>query len=55
MYAKAANSGKRVLLEMGGNAPFIIFDSANIEKAVDGTVGCKFRCSGQVSLQKFNQ
>nr|CAH8832334.1 unnamed protein product [Trichobilharzia regenti] len=50
LYAKAANSGKRVLLEMGGNAPFIIFDSANIEKAVDGTVGCKFRCSGQTCV-----
>lgn len=50
LYAKAANYGKRVLLEMGGNAPFIIFDSANIEKAVTGAVGCKFRCSGQVSI-----
>ncbi|CAH8475873.1 unnamed protein product [Schistosoma intercalatum] len=50
LYAKAANYGKRVLLEMGGNAPFIIFDSANIEKAVTGAVGCKFRCSGQTCI-----
>ncbi|CAH8462643.1 unnamed protein product [Schistosoma turkestanicum] len=50
LYAKAAKYGKRVLLEMGGNAPFIIFDSANIEKAVAGAVGCKFRCSGQTCI-----
>ncbi|CAH8485956.1 unnamed protein product [Schistosoma rodhaini] len=50
LYTKAANYGKRVLLEMGGNAPFIVFDSANIEKAVAGALGCKFRCSGQTCI-----
>ncbi|CAH8461349.1 unnamed protein product [Heterobilharzia americana] len=50
LYAKAANHGKRVLLEMGGNAPFIVFDSANLEKAITGTLGCKFRCSGQTCV-----
>nr|ABS45104.1 aldehyde dehydrogenase NAD(P)+-like protein [Schistosoma japonicum] len=50
LYTKAAECGKRVLLEMGGNAPFIIFDSANIDKAVAGATGCKFRCSGQTCI-----
>ena len=36
-------------MELGGNAPFIIFDSANLEKAVNGVMACKFRCSGQVN------
>jgi len=39
---------KRVSMELGGNAPFIVFDSANVEAAVRGVMGCKFRCSGQV-------
>jgi acyl-CoA reductase-like NAD-dependent aldehyde dehydrogenase len=39
---------KKVSLELGGNAPFIIFDSADLDQAVNGTMACKFRCSGQV-------
>jgi len=35
-------------MELGGNAPFIVFDSANIDAAVAGAMACKFRCSGQV-------
>ena len=46
---QAASTVKRVALELGGNAPFIVFDSADIDAAVQGLMGCKFRCSGQVS------
>nr|XP_022905573.1 succinate-semialdehyde dehydrogenase, mitochondrial isoform X6 [Onthophagus taurus] len=46
---------KRVGLELGGNAPFIIFDSANIDKAVQGALASKFRNCGQtcVSANRF--
>ena len=36
-------------MELGGNAPFIVFDSANVDHAVQGAMVCKFRASGQVS------
>ena len=35
-------------MELGGNAPFIVFESANIDAAVRGAMASKFRCSGQV-------
>lgn len=47
LYEKCANSVKRVGLELGGNAPFIVFNSANIDKAVVGAMGTKFRNCGQ--------
>ena len=37
-------------MELGGNAPFIVFDSASVEKAVQGAMVSKFRGSGQVSV-----
>lgn len=40
---------KRVQLELGGNAPFIIFESADLDLAVSQVIASKFRCSGQVS------
>ena len=39
---------KRVQLELGGNAPFIIFESADLDLAVSHVIASKFRCSGQV-------
>lgn len=39
---------KRLSLELGGNAAFIVFNNADIDKAVSGAMACKFRCSGQV-------
>ena len=48
IMANCSNSLKKVQLELGGNAPFIVFDSANVVKAVSGLIACKFRCSGQV-------
>ncbi|CAL8108141.1 unnamed protein product [Calicophoron daubneyi] len=50
IYKKAAAHAKRVLLEMGGNAPLLVFRSANLEKAVEGAIAAKFRCSGQTCV-----
>lgn len=44
----AADSVKRVSMELGGHAPFIVFDSADLERAVGGAMASKFRNSGQV-------
>ncbi|KAF3403606.1 Glutarate-semialdehyde dehydrogenase DavD, partial [Penicillium rolfsii] len=41
---------KRVSLELGGNAPFIVFDDADIDLAVEAAMFCKFRCSGQTCV-----
>lgn len=52
----AATTLKRVSMELGGNAPFIVFKDADLEKAVDGALACKFRSSGQtcvVSILNF--
>lgn len=46
----AAGTMKKVSMELGGNAPFIVFDDADLDKAVDGVLGCKFRCSGQTCV-----
>lgn len=51
MLAKLATSTlKRVSLELGGNAPFIVFDDADIKLAVEGAMFCKFRCTGQTCV-----
>ncbi|KAA1466466.1 succinate-semialdehyde dehydrogenase [Dentipellis sp. KUC8613] len=39
-----------VSLEAGGNAPFIVFEDADIDKAVEGAIACKFRQSGQTCV-----
>ena len=44
-----ADSVKKLSLELGGNAPFIVFDSADVDAAVSGAIGSKFRNTGQVS------
>jgi succinate-semialdehyde dehydrogenase/glutarate-semialdehyde dehydrogenase len=41
---------KRTSMELGGNAPFIVFADANIPKAVDGLITSKFRSSGQTCV-----
>jgi succinate-semialdehyde dehydrogenase/glutarate-semialdehyde dehydrogenase len=48
--AKAAETMKKVSMELGGNAPYIVFDDADLDKAVDGVLACKFRCSGQTCV-----
>jgi succinate-semialdehyde dehydrogenase / glutarate-semialdehyde dehydrogenase len=46
----AAQRVLRTCLELGGNAPFIIYDDANLDIAVDDLMACKFRCAGQVCI-----
>ncbi|KAF4634619.1 hypothetical protein G7Y89_g3472 [Cudoniella acicularis] len=50
LAALAAKTLKRVSLELGGNAPFIVFDDADLDLAVEGAMVCKFRCSGQTCV-----
>lgn len=47
LYEKCATGIKRVGLELGGNAPFIVFESADLNKAVIGAMATKFRNCGQ--------
>ena len=53
LLSQSASTVKRVCLELGGNAPFIVFESADIDKAVEGCMASKFRCSGQVCHHSF--
>lgn len=46
----AADSVKRVSMELGGHAPFIVFNSADLDQAVGGAMGSKFRNSGQTCI-----
>jgi len=46
----SASTLKKVSIEAGGNAPFIVFDDANIDEAVAGAIFCKFRTSGQTCV-----
>ena len=48
--ASARGQVKKVSLELGGNAPFIVFDDADLDEAVAGAVLCKFRNSGQTCI-----
>ncbi|KAA8652810.1 NAD-dependent succinate-semialdehyde dehydrogenase [Aspergillus tanneri] len=50
LAAQCATTVKRVSLELGGNAAFVIFDDANLEKAVEGIMQSKFRLSGQTCV-----
>ena len=55
LYRQCADGVKRIGLELGGNAPFIVFKSANINKAIEGAMASKFRNCGQtcVSANRF--
>ena len=46
----AANSIKRLSLELGGNAPFIVFDDADLDAAIEGAIVSKFRNGGQTCV-----
>ncbi len=47
LIAQAAEGVLRVSMELGGNAPFVVFDDADLDKAVDGAIAAKFRNIGQ--------
>lgn len=50
LMAQCASTVKRLGLELGGNAPFIVFDDADIDAAVDGAIASKFRNAGQTCV-----
>ncbi len=50
LMAQAAGTVKKISLELGGNAPMIIFDDADIDAAVQGTIASKFRNAGQTCV-----
>jgi len=50
LAAQCMGTVKRVSLELGGNAPFIVFDDADIDKAVEGAIASKFRNTGQTCV-----
>lgn len=50
LMQQAASTVKKVGLELGGNAPFIVFDDANLEKAVEGAIAAKYRNMGQTCV-----
>ena len=50
LMALAANTVKRVSMELGGHAPFLVFEDADLDKAADGVVLSKFRNAGQTCI-----
>jgi succinate-semialdehyde dehydrogenase/glutarate-semialdehyde dehydrogenase len=50
LMRQAADGVKRVALELGGNAPFIVMEDSDIDAAADGIVASKFRVSGQTCV-----
>jgi succinate-semialdehyde dehydrogenase/glutarate-semialdehyde dehydrogenase len=50
LMEQCARQVKKVSLELGGNAPFIVFDDADLDAAVAGAVLCKYRNSGQTCI-----
>ncbi|KZT42952.1 succinic semialdehyde dehydrogenase [Sistotremastrum suecicum HHB10207 ss-3] len=50
LYGIAASTLKKVSIEAGGNAPFIVFNDADVDAAVDGAIASKFRGSGQTCV-----
>jgi succinate-semialdehyde dehydrogenase/glutarate-semialdehyde dehydrogenase len=50
LMAQCSKQLKKISLELGGNAPFIVFDDARIDDAVAGTLLCKYRNSGQTCI-----
>ena len=50
LMAQCAETIKKVSLELGGNAPFIVFDDADLDAAVQGAIASKFRNSGQTCV-----
>ena len=50
LYRKSADTIKRISLELGGHAPLIVFDDADLEVAVREAVACKYRNAGQTCV-----
>ena len=50
LFRQCADTVKKLALELGGNAPFIVFNSADLDKAVDGLMVAKYRNMGQTCV-----
>jgi len=50
LYQRSAQTLKKVSLELGGNAPFIVFDDADLEAAIEGALIAKYRNAGQTCV-----
>ncbi|WP_212525177.1 NAD-dependent succinate-semialdehyde dehydrogenase [Actibacterium sp. MT2.3-13A] len=50
LLRQAADQVKKCSMELGGNAPFIVFDDADLDEAVKGAIICKFRNNGQTCV-----
>jgi succinate-semialdehyde dehydrogenase/glutarate-semialdehyde dehydrogenase len=50
LLQKASSTVKKVSMELGGNAPFLVFDDADIGRAVEGAIAAKYRNSGQTCV-----
>ncbi|HEY2480924.1 MAG TPA: NAD-dependent succinate-semialdehyde dehydrogenase [Caulobacteraceae bacterium] len=50
LMAQCAGTVKKVSLELGGNAPFIVFDDADLDRAVEGALASKYRNMGQTCV-----
>jgi succinate-semialdehyde dehydrogenase/glutarate-semialdehyde dehydrogenase len=50
LMAQSAPSVKKLSLELGGNAPFIVFDDADVDSAVEGAIASKYRNAGQTCV-----
>lgn len=50
LLRQAADQVMKCSMELGGNAPFIVFDDADLDAAVDGAILCKFRNNGQTCV-----
>ena len=50
LLKQCADTVKRISMELGGHAPFIVFDDADLDAAVEGAIACKFRNAGQTCV-----
>lgn len=50
LISDSVSTVKRVTMELGGNAPFLVFEDADLEAAVEGLIASKFRASGQTCI-----
>ena len=50
LMEQCSSTMKKVSMELGGNAPFIVFDDADLDRAVEGAIASKFRNSGQTCV-----
>lgn len=50
LLKQSADTVKKVSMELGGNAPFIVFDDADLDKAIEGVMQAKFRNAGQTCV-----